>query len=564
MKNKTFDRLFAITVSKNYHEELSVMLEHNAKFFDAWFVVSQEDDTKTTNVVSSTNNVHLLYYPLVQSKYKEGDTKSILTNSDLEISIAPYASEEKLKQYERCEHPIFDKGGAILTAQKYHLPKFNPTENDLVILMDSDVVLPTDFLQRLQETEFEKDTLYGTLRRDFLFYSDFKQQLNARPFKQMDVAGFIQISKYNSTKLCKRTMDCDWVDNEYKNQFSHTKLIKEITVSHLGLNGMNWEGKTTDSFIFDDSKEDLVKMCKKLDLPQSQNESNLKQNIRKSLLAIQLENHTWNLNFPNFVIPGFSYTGTTTLRKNLESHYAITFASEENSDINYFYDSRHHPSSWRHDLNWYLKHFQRDGNLWGDFANLSLGAGWRKSIERMKISLVDKLHNNSLQPKFLVVLRNPINRAYYQYKHYMENFPQSYNWNWMLPGKSFNENIMAELDLVKTFKNDDWLYAENLGGLLSGGYYAPILRHFKLELGLTDEFLKILIYDELVENSQDVMSDIYDFLEIDIIDSQFTYEKENDMVIDNEIKIKLYEFYEPLNQQVENEILGRTIDIWKK
>ena len=559
MKNKTFNRLFAITVSKNYSDELSVMLQHNAKFFDAWFVVSQEDDTKTTDVVSSIDNVHLLHYPLVQSKHKEGYTKSMLTDSDLKISIAPYASEEKLKYYEQCEYPIFDKGGAILTAQKYHLPNFDPTENDLIILMDSDVVLPTDFLQRLQEIEFEKDTLYGTLRKDFLYYSDFKKQLNSRPFKQMDVAGFIQISKYDSHKLCKRTMDCDWVDNEYKNQFSYTKLIKTITVSHLGLNGMNWEGKTSDSFIFDNSKKDLTKICKKLNLPQSQNENKLKQNIRKSLLAIQLENHTWNLNFPNFVIPGFSYAGATTLKKNLESHYAITFASEENSDINYFYDSRHHPSSWRQDLSWYLKHFQRDGNIWGDFANLSFGAGWKTSIERMKISLIDKLHNNSLQPKFLIVLRNPIYRAYCQYKHYMENFPQSYNWNWMLPGKSFNENIMAELDLVKTFKNNDWLYAENIGGLLSGGYYAPILKHFKSELGLTDEFLKIVIYEELVENSQNVLPDVYDFLEIDLIDSELSFEKETD--IDNEIKVMLGEFYEPYNIELK-ELIGRNIDAW--
>jgi hypothetical protein len=144
----------------------------------------------------------------------------------------------------------------------------------------------------------------------------------------------------------------------------------------------------------------------------------------------------------------------------------------------------------------------------------------------------------------------------------MENFPQSYNWNWVLPGKSFNENIMAELDLVKTFKNNDWLYAENIGGLLSGGYYAPILKHFKSELGLTDEFLKIVIYEELVENSQNVMTDVYDFLEIDLVDAEFTFEKETD--IDNETKVLLEEFYEPFNQQLENDILGRQVGIWKK
>ena len=244
MKNKTFNNLFGITVSKNYSDELSVMLENNAKFFDAWYIVSQEDDEKTTELILSKNlnNVHLIYYPLCEKTSKPEHQKSLLSGDDLKISIAPYASEEKKKYYESLDYPTFDKGGGILTAQKYYLPKLNPTSDDLFILMDSDVILPEDFLLKLQNQIFEEDTLYGPTRSDFLFYSDFLEQKNFRPFKQMGVAGFLQISKYYPSKLCKRVMDCDWVDNEYKNQFANNKLLKNIKASHLGLCGMNWEG----------------------------------------------------------------------------------------------------------------------------------------------------------------------------------------------------------------------------------------------------------------------------------------------------------------------------------
>jgi len=71
--------------------------------------------------------------------------------------------------------------------------------------------------------------------------------------------------------------------------------------------------------------------------------------------------------------------------------------------------------------------------------------------------------------------------------------------------------------------------------------------------------LKIVIYEELVENSQNVLPDVYDFLEIDLIDSELSFEKETD--IDNEIKVMLGEFYEPYNIELK-ELIGRNIDAW--
>ena len=52
---KKYDRLFAITVSKNYTNELSIMLDNNAKYFNKWYIATQEDDLKTIELIKSKN-----------------------------------------------------------------------------------------------------------------------------------------------------------------------------------------------------------------------------------------------------------------------------------------------------------------------------------------------------------------------------------------------------------------------------------------------------------------------------------------------------------------------------
>ena len=85
---KNYDRLFAITVSKNYANELSIMLDNNAKYFHKWYIATQDDDTKTIELIKSKNlpNIEIVYYPLVPDAIEEHHTKSPLVGSDLHFS----------------------------------------------------------------------------------------------------------------------------------------------------------------------------------------------------------------------------------------------------------------------------------------------------------------------------------------------------------------------------------------------------------------------------------------------------------------------------------------------
>ena len=85
---KKYDRLFVITVSKNYANELSIMLDNNAKYFHKWYIATQEDDVKTIELIKSKNlpNIEIVYYPLVPNTIEEHHTKSPLSGSDLHFS----------------------------------------------------------------------------------------------------------------------------------------------------------------------------------------------------------------------------------------------------------------------------------------------------------------------------------------------------------------------------------------------------------------------------------------------------------------------------------------------
>jgi hypothetical protein len=48
--------------------------------------------------------------------------------------------------------------------------------------------------------------------------------------------------------------------------------------------------------------------------------------------------------------------------------------------------------------------------------------------------------------RIVISLRNPVDRAYSQYNHYMQMLPKTEDWDWQAPGGSFADNVYPELD----------------------------------------------------------------------------------------------------------------------
>ena len=129
------------------------MLDINKKFFEKWFIITQEDDDDSVSAITSANkkNVETIFYPLVPECVKKHHAKCNLKGDDAKFSIPtwlkpddkkPNPHQQKKIDELRQRGLIFDKGGAIRYVQKKVLPNEPIEDDDLVLLLDSDIILP--------------------------------------------------------------------------------------------------------------------------------------------------------------------------------------------------------------------------------------------------------------------------------------------------------------------------------------------------------------------------------------------------------------------------------------
>ena len=110
-------------------------------------------------------------------------------------------------------------------------------------------------------------------------------------------------------------------------------------------------------------------------------------------------------------------------------------------------------------------------------------------------------------------------------------------------GKSFEENINAELDLIK---DDNFIWNDKMKGrLIINGIYEPLLKKLIQELELTSDTLLVVSLENLVKNTNKVMNKIFDFLEAE--HQEVCIEKEHNysetINIENSTYEKLEHFY---------------------
>lgn len=201
--------IVAIMISVDYEDILPYVLEANHKFFKRWYIVTEERDLVTQKLCSKYPNVEVLFF-----KFKD-------------------------------EVNEFNFGGARRYAQQIANERF---KDSYKLIIDSDICLPSNFKDLVDNIEIDEDTIYGTERRLVMKIEDYLKdtvshcvvETHLKP--QNRVIGFFQL--YKNDFLYEDSRTCGHVDILFSSKFKKVNYLNMIVI-HLGQIGQNWGGRIT-------------------------------------------------------------------------------------------------------------------------------------------------------------------------------------------------------------------------------------------------------------------------------------------------------------------------------
>lgn len=201
-------------------------------------------------------------------------------------------------------------------------------------------------------------------------------------------------------------------------------------------------------------------------------------------------------NFPNLFIPGAAKSGTTTLHELLDSHPKICMSSlkEPYHIIN---DNFNENVAFYNDQ--YKTYFKANPNAIYKGESSTTYMLFPNFIERVKKHIKTK-------PKFIFILRNPVDRLY---SHY-----------WYLKGLgseplNFREAVLKKKDIEPTMSQR--LDEGKFSNYFQYGLYGKWLSKFYNEFD--NDQIKILVFEDLKQDPQKVVNECLTFLELEQIDS---------------------------------------------
>ena len=193
----------AITTSTKYADLLNITIPHNYTFFERWYIITHPEDLETIKVVRDYGhpNIELVFFD-----FYENDA-------------------------------YFNKGGAIKMMQQ-RIPC-----GTLILLIDSDIILPEDFLQMIPETE--PDTLYSSKFRHDFYSITYLNHNSPNMIYNNDHCGFFQLYTQTPTRLYPDSKDASVCDYTFRDLFPKDKrvILPELIPKHIGKSKINWRGR---------------------------------------------------------------------------------------------------------------------------------------------------------------------------------------------------------------------------------------------------------------------------------------------------------------------------------
>ncbi len=210
---------------------------------------------------------------------------------------------------------------------------------------------------------------------------------------------------------------------------------------------------------------------------------------------------------PNFFIVGAARSGTTSLDRYLSQHHEIYMAPRK--EVNFFtanYFPRTGPGDER--IN---KEVIRDKY---QYAQLFAGVAGEKAIGESSVfylcypGTAERIAQVVPNAKIIMVLRDPVDRAYSAYMHLVRNGREHLG---------FEEALSREEERKQRGYEPMWWYKE------LGLYYKQV-KHY-LDVFGTQQ-VKVLLYDELFANPGQILRNVFAFIGVKedvIIDTSLHY-----------------------------------------
>jgi hypothetical protein len=234
----------------------------------------------------------------------------------------------------------------------------------------------------------------------------------------------------------------------------------------------------------------------------------------------------------NFLILGTQKAGTTSLYEYIKQHNDIYFSDVK--EVTYFSQSK----LYKKGEDYYHSFFSKVNN------EKIIASAYVHMLPCSECIQRVKKYNPNM--KFVIMLRDPIDRAYSAYNYALKN-------GWENKNNSFEDSIKLELNRVKNEKYD-LMYFEN------GLYHKHIKgwqKHFPKE-----KFLLIKDTD-LRDNVNDVLNEIFVFLELKKTNSINTSKEFNKAGV---VHSKILQAFLLKKNSVSKKIIGflfpRSIKVW--
>ncbi|AHY47992.1 Sulfotransferase domain [Rubrobacter radiotolerans] len=248
---------------------------------------------------------------------------------------------------------------------------------------------------------------------------------------------------------------------------------------------------------------------------------------------------------PDFIIIGGRKCGTSLLYHILTQHPQVESAVKK--EVHYF-DLHYY---WGDD--WYRAHFPPTTEADGRRVVTGEGSPYyltHPHAARRMAKLVPGA-------KLIALLREPVSRAYSHYQHEVRRFRE--------PLDTFEEGIAAEEgrlsgELEAMQRRENYISANHAHfSYLSRGIYVDQLKHY--EKFFSRDQMLVLKSEDLFENTQELLGNVLDFLELPPWDLEGPTPRVNSgkyEPINPETRERLRRYYEPHNQRL-YEYLGRDL-----